>query len=333
MTRDVCVLALDNVSAEGCTYLEAKGFAVERMGALGEEELRDMIPQYDALIVRSGTQVTKPVLEKAAQLRIVARAGVGVDNIDLDSASRRGIQVVNAPDGNTLAAAEHTMGLLLALARKLPAACKRLKDGCWDKKGLQGVELAGKTLGILGMGRVGTAVARRAAAFEMGVLAYDPYRAPEQPVPEGVTLTTMEDVLRNADFLTMHLPLTPETLYLVDADKLALLKPRAMLINVARGGVVDENALYEALRNDRLAGAAIDVFENEPVTDNPLFALDNVVVTPHLGASTREAQVRVAMDVAEDIAGFLQGEPPRNPVNRPQDPDQPGQESLRHATM
>jgi len=311
------ILALDGIAPEGIACLEKQGLTVDQKPSQTEAELIQIIPSYSGLLVRSGTKVTAKVLAAAENLRVIGRAGVGVDNIDLEEATRRGIQVVNSPNGNTVAAAEHTMALLLALARNVPCAHARLKEGCWDRKSFYGVELAGKVLGILGLGKVGSAVARRAQAFEMKVMGYDPYLPRERVRKLGVELASLEDVLRQADFLTLHLPLTPETRGMLGREQLALLKPSAMVINVARGGIIVEEALYQALVAGQLAGAALDVFEEEPARENPLFALDNVIVTPHLGACTREAQIRVAVEVAEDIAGVLRGEPPANPVNRP----------------
>ena len=311
------ILALDGIAPEGIACLEKQGLTVDQKPSQTEAELIQIIPSYSGLLVRSGTKVTAKVLAAAENLRVIGRAGVGVDNIDLEEATRRGIQVVNSPNGNTVAAAEHTMALLLALARNVPCAHTRLKEGCWDRKSFYGVELAGKVLGILGLGKVGSAVARRAQAFEMKVMGYDPYLPRERVRKLGVELASLEDVLRQADFLTLHLPLTPETRGMLGREQLALLKPSAMVINVARGGIIVEEALYQALVAGQLAGAALDVFEEEPARENPLFALDNVIVTPHLGACTREAQIRVAVEVAEDIAGVLRGEPPANPVNRP----------------
>ncbi|NLJ33244.1 MAG: hypothetical protein GX349_01445 [Firmicutes bacterium] len=311
------ILALDGIAADGISYLQERGFSVDRGPSQSEEELAQILPPYAALLVRSGTRVTDRVLARARKLRVIGRAGVGVDNIDVMGAARRGIQVVNSPCGNTVAAAEHTMGLLLSLARNIPRADEQLRHGRWERKTLGGVELAGKVLGILGLGKVGTAVAQRARAFEMKIIGHDPYLCGDKVRGLGVELLGLRDVLQRADFITLHLPLTQETRHLIGPELLALLKPTAMLINVARGGIIREDALCEALKAGRLAGAALDVFEEEPAVKNPLCNLDNVIVTPHLGASTGEAQVRVAMEVAKDVAGILRGQPPLNPVNRP----------------
>ncbi|MGI6575849.1 MAG: hydroxyacid dehydrogenase [bacterium] len=311
------ILALDGIAAEGIAFLEEQGFSVERRESLTEAELVRVLPPFAGLLVRSATKVTAAALEKAVNLQVIGRAGVGVDNIDLEAASRFGVQVVNAPNGNTLAAAEHTMALILSLARNLPQANSRLKQGHWDKKGLSGIELAGKVLSVFGLGRIGSTVAMRAQAFGMRVIGYDPYLCPERMEKIGVTPAGLEDALRQADFVTVHLPLTAETRHLLGAKELSLLKPQARVINAARGGIIDEDALYQALLAGRLAGAALDVFEQEPATAHQLFTLDNVIVTPHLGASTKEAQSRSSLEVAQDLAGYLRGQAPVNPVNRP----------------
>lgn len=311
------ILALDGIAADGIAHLREYGFNVDVKPSQSEEDLAQILPSYSALLVRSGTRVTAKVLAGAEGLQVIGRAGVGVDNIDVVEAARRGIQVVNSPGGNTVAAAEHTMGLLLALARNIPRADEQLRQGRWERKALGGVELAGKVLGILGLGKVGTAVAQRARAFEMKVIGHDPYLCADRVRRLGVELLGLEEVLRRADFISLHLPLTPETRHLIGPELLSLVKPSARLVNVARGGIICEDALCGALAAKRLAGAALDVFEEEPAVENPLCHLDNVIVTPHLGASTGEAQVRVAMEVAQDVAGILRGQSPVNPVNRP----------------
>lgn len=311
------VLALDNIDPQGLKILREAGLEVEAQGKMGEDELKKVLPDYEALIVRSATQVTAAALAGAKKLRIIGRAGVGIDNIDVAAATERGILVVNAPEGNTVAAAEHTLALMLALARNVPQANMLLKQGVWEKKKFLGVELRHKTLGILGLGKIGSEVARRARAFDMRLIAYDPYVQPEQAERLEVTLLSLSEVLQEADFLTIHLPLTKDTYHLLGRAELFRLKPGARLLNVARGGIVDEEALYEALISGHLAGAALDVFEEEPLTESPLFRLDNVIVTPHLGASTAEAQVAVAVEVARDIVRCLRGEPVLNAVNIP----------------
>jgi len=312
------VLVTDNVAAEGVAVLNREpDIAADVRDKLAPEELLAIIPDYDALIVRSATKVTKEVLARGTRLKVVGRAGVGVDNIDVAEATKRGIIVVNAPGGNTIAATEHTLALMLALARNVPQADQRLKAGIWDKKSFVGVELRNKVLGVLGLGRIGGAVAKRAQAFAMTVIAYDPYITEERARELGVELCSLEEVLRRADFLTVHMPLTKETYHLLDARAFSMMKDGARLINCARGGIVDEDALYEVLKSGKLGGAALDVFEKEPLTASPLFELPNVIVTPHLGASTREAQVSVAVDVAEEVVAALRGELVRNAVNIP----------------
>ncbi|WP_258361202.1 phosphoglycerate dehydrogenase, partial [Moorella sulfitireducens (nom. illeg.)] len=293
------------------------GLEVTAQGKMNEEELKEAIRDSDALIVRSGTKVTAAAINAARKLKIIGRAGVGTDNIDVSAATERGIVVVNAPEGNTVAAAEHTMAMMLALARNIPQANATLKQGVWEKKKYVGVELRGKTLGIIGLGKIGREVARRARGMEMRVTAYDPYVDPEQATRLEVELVSLETVLQNADFVTVHLPLTGETRHLLGREELKLLKPGARVLNVARGGIIDEAALYEALKTGHLAGAALDVFEEEPLKASPLLELENVIVTPHLGASTEEAQVAVAVEVAHDVVRCLKGEPVLNAVNIP----------------
>jgi D-3-phosphoglycerate dehydrogenase len=274
--------------------------------------------------VRSETQVTGDILTAATRLKIVGRAGVGVDNIDTETATRQGIMVVNSPTGNIVAAAEHTIAMLMALARQIPAANNSTKTGKWEKSRFLGVEVRNKVLGIIGLGKVGTEVARRAQGLEMQVIAFDPYVAPEQARKLDVTMLSMEEVLKQADFVTLHTSLTSGphgTRGLIGTHELHLLKPGARLINCARGGLIDEEALLNALNENRLAGAALDVFSQEPVGDNAvlkkLLAQERVIATPHLGASTEEAQVGVATDVAEQVVSVLRGDFPRAAVNAP----------------
>ncbi len=286
------------------------------------EALIEMIPAYEALIVRSRTKVTADVLEAGTNLKVVGRAGTGVDNIDLDAATKQGVFVVNAPTGNSNAVAEHTIALMLALARRIHPAVHSLKQGRWEKSSLQGHEVLGKTLGLIGLGRIGSLVASKAKGLDMRVIAHDPYASPERAASSGVELVSLDTLLSEADFLSVHTPLTPQTKGLVDAEKLALLKPTAYVINCARGGIVDEAALEAALREERIAGAALDVFEQEPATEHPLVGLPNVVATPHVGASTNEAQENVAKDVALSVKDVLEGRMPANPVNVPYLPPQ-----------
>ncbi len=313
------VLVTDPVIPECLALLgAAPGIEVRyRPGLIGEDLLRE-IADAAALIVRSGTQVTRPVIEAGDRLRVIARAGTGVDNVDLDVATARGILVVNAPSGNTIAAAEHTLALMLALARQVPAADRSLRAGEWQRSRFVGVELRGKTLGIIGYGRIGREVARRAAAFGLRVVAHDPFVAPPDAERSGVELLSLPAVLAAADFLTLHLPLTATTRHILDDAAFAAMKPGVRLVNVSRGGVVDEAALCRALDAKQVAGAAIDVFAEEPPQkDNPLLGRDDVIVTPHLGASTREAQELVALTVAADVLAVLAGKPAQNAVNLP----------------
>lgn len=309
------ILVADPVSEQGVALLRQE-HEVDVKLKLPMDELIRIIPAYDALVVRSETKVTKAVIEAADKLRVIGRAGVGVDNIDVEAATRRGIIVLNAPEGNTVAATEHTLAMMLALARNVPQAHHSVKQGEWLRSKFTGVEVRGKTLGILGLGRIGTGVAKRAIAMEMRILAYDPFISEEHAKALGIELAEMDEILAQADFLTLHLPLTAETKQLLNADAFRKVKPGIRIINCARGGVIDEAALAQAIELGQVAGAAIDVFEAEPVSnDNPLLKLDRVILTPHLGASTAEAQVGVAVDVAEGILLALRDEPVLTAVN------------------
>lgn len=311
------ILAADPVSEKGLNILREEGFIVEEKTKLSEDELVKIIPDYDALIVRSETKVTAKIIEAGENLKIIGRAGVGVDNIDLASASKKGIIVVNSPEGNTIAAAEHTFALMMALLRNIPQAHAALKEGKWLRKEFTGYELRGKTVGIVGLGRIGTAVAKRVKAFETKVIGYDPFISEERAQMLGITLLPLDELLQKADIITMHLPLNNETKNLINRERLKLMKNSAFIINCARGGIIDEEALYEALIAGEIAGAALDVYAKEPITDSPLFTLPNVIATPHLGASTKEAQVNVAIDVAREIATVLKGGLAQNAVNFP----------------
>ena len=310
------VLITDNVASEGIDLLK-KRVPVDIKRGLSPDELIATIPDYDALVVRSETRVTEPVIVAGNNLKVVARAGIGVDNIDLDAATRAGVAVVNAPIGNTVAAAEHTMALMLALARNVPQAYASMKEGQWQRSAFMGIEVRNKTLGIIGLGRVGSEVARRAASFGMRLIAFDPFVAPDFAARLGVAVMSLDELLPQADFITLHTPLTPGTVNLISGPQLALMKPGARLINVARGELVDEAALLEALENERLGGAALDVFTNEPPGDLPLLKHPRLVATPHLGASTEEAQRDVAIEAAEQVLAILDGQPARNTVNAP----------------
>jgi len=289
--------------------MRAAGLEVDERLGLGPAELLTAVRGAAALVIRSATQVTAEVLEAGTDLVVVGRAGIGLDNVDVDAATRLGVMVVNAPQSNVLSAAEHTIALLLAQARNVTRADADLKAGEWNRSRWEGVELHGKTLGIIGLGRVGVLVAQRLLAFGMHLVAYDPYVSEDRARQLGVRLVPeLEELVRQADFVTVHLPKTPETLGLVGAELLAQAKPTLRIVNTARGGIIDEAALADALRDGRIAGAALDVFEHEPTTDSPLFELDNVVVTPHLGASTAEAQDKAGQTIAEQVVLALRGE-------------------------
>jgi len=304
----VKVLVTEKLSEAGLELLR-KDFQVDVRSELAAEGLAGAIGDYDALIVRSQTQVTAEVIEAADSLKVVARAGIGLDNVDVEAATRKGVMVVNAPQSNIVSAAEHAIALLLAQARNIPRANAALKEGRWERSSFQGVELQGKTLGVVGIGRVGTLVAQRGAGFGMRVIAYDPYVPRDRAKEMGVELMpTLEALLVQADFITIHLPRTPDTEGLIGDHELSMVKPGARLVNTARGGIVEEAALVKALEDGRLAGAALDVFDHEPTTDSPLFRLENVVVTPHLGASTAEAQDKAGTTVAEMVRLALRGE-------------------------
>jgi D-3-phosphoglycerate dehydrogenase / 2-oxoglutarate reductase len=275
------------------------------------------IPEYDALIVRSETRVDAPVIEAGRRLKVIGRAGAGVDNIDVDAATRAGVLVVNAPSGNTIAAAEHTMAMMLALARHIPQADQAVKAGRWERSKFLGSELRDKVLGVVGLGSIGREVAHRAQAFGMRVIASDPMLSEERAAQLNVKLLPFEQLMAEADLVTLHVPLTRETQHLVNAAALARAKPGMRLINVARGGIVDESALRDALRDGQVAGAALDVFEQEPPGENPLLSLPQVVTTPHLGASTEEAQISVALEISDQVIAVLDGGSPRFALNAP----------------
>lgn len=308
------VLASDPVSEQGLAKLKEK-LQVDVKTGLSPEELISIIGDYDGLIVRSQTQVTAEVIQAGKKLKVVGRAGVGVDNIDVAAATQNGVMVVNAPEGNTIATAEHTMAMMLALARNVPHAYLSLKGRQWQKSKFMGNELFKKTLGVLGLGRIGSEVVKRAKSFGMDIIGYDPHISPDRAEKLGVTLMELEEVIKNADFLTLHTPRTSKTYHFIGAKELGIMKEGVRIINCARGGLIDENALYEALKSGKVAGAALDVFEEEPAVDSPLLELENIIVTPHLGASTKEAQVSVAVLVGEQVLSALLGEPVTAAVN------------------
>ncbi len=310
------VLIADKVSVTCAEVLRRAGFEVEHRPSLSPAELLASVAGADGLVVRSDTRVTDEVMAAAPRLRVVGRAGAGVDNIDVDAATRRGIVVMNAPGENTISAAEHTMSMLLALARRIPAADRSMRAGRWERGStFLGVELFGKTLGVLGLGKVGREVASRARAFGMEVIGADPVLSEEVAARLGVALLPIPAILERADFLTLHLPLTSETRHLLGRAQLARCRRGVRIVNVARGGILDEAALIEALGTGQVAGAALDVFEHEPPAGSPLLQLDSVVLTPHLGASTQEAQEKVAARIAEQIAGYLKDGLVANAVN------------------
>ncbi len=317
MTDVQKVLVSDPVAPECLeVFRGAPDFAVDYRPGLKPPELMEVIPAYAGLIVRSETKVTAEVLERAARLRAVVRAGVGVDNIDVEAATRRGVLVMNCPGANTIAAAEHTIALMLALARRVPQAHASLRAGRWERAKFVGTEVAGKVLGVLGLGKIGREVARRAVGLGMAVVGYDPFITHEAATALRIELVPLDDVLARADFLTLHVPLTAETRRLVRRETIARMKRGVRIVNVSRGGVVDEEALAEAIRGGHVAGAALDVFEKEPVDPaHPLLALDEVVATPHLGASTKEAQEAVGKESARQLIDYLRHGAVANAVN------------------
>ncbi|MGZ7444894.1 phosphoglycerate dehydrogenase [Paenibacillus sp. TH7-28] len=312
------VLVSDPISDMGIQQLvDADDIVVEKKTGLSEDELVQIIAGYDGLLVRSQTKVTEKIMAAAARLKVIGRAGVGVDNIDLEAATKRGIIVINAPDGNTITTCEHAFAMMMALARHIPQAYAKTISGQWDRKFL-GVELRNKTLGVLGMGRIGSEVAKRAKAFGMEILGYDPFLTEDRAEKLGVKLATVDDIVRNADFITVHTPLTPETKHMIARPQFEVMKKGMRIINCARGGIVDEQALVEAIDQGIVAGAAFDVFEKEPPeADHPFLHHPKIIVTPHLGASTVEAQENVAIDVSEQVLHILRSEPFKNAVNMP----------------
>ena len=310
------VLVADPISDEGIDILRSYAQVDIKLG-LKPEEIISIIGDYEALVIRSQTQVSAKVIETGKKLQVIARVGVGVDNIDVDEATRRGIVVVNAPTGNAVSAAEHTIALMLSLARHIPQANAMLKSGVWRRSDFMGTEVRDKTLGIIGLGNIGSEVARRVQGLEMKLIAYDPFISVDYAHNLQVELVSLEQLLKESDFITLHLPLTASTKALIGARELALVKPTVRIINTARGGLVDEEALAKAVKEKRVAGAAIDVFSSEPTTKSVLFENDNIITTPHLGASTTEAQVMAAKDIAKQIIDVFKGQPARYAVNAP----------------
>ena len=310
------VLIADKINEKGIEVLEDTAEVVNNP-TITPEELLESIHEYDGIIVRSRTKVTKEVIENAENLKIIARAGVGVDNIDVNEATDRGIMVVNAPQSTSITVAEHAMGLMLSLSRKIAIADASVKSGKWEKSKFMGMELRNKTLGVIGMGRIGSQVVKRSKAFEMDVIVYDPYITEETANELGVEITTLDDLVQKADVMTIHVPLTPETKGLISKEQLAKMKDHAIILNCARGGIINETDLYEALKERPDLKAGLDVYENEPLTDSPLTTLDNVVLTPHIAASTKEAQRDAAIIVAKEVKNVLTNQTPSNVLNMP----------------
>lgn len=313
------VLISDKLAKEGIDILAAnKEFEIDCKYDLSPEELKGIIKNYHALIVRSGTQVTAEIIDAADNLKVIGRAGVGLDNVDLLAATKKGIVAMNTPGGNTTSTAEHTMSMILALARNIPQACASMKAGKWDRSKFSGVELYGKTLGVIGFGRIGSTVAKFAQAFGMKILAYDPYLSTEAASKKNIELVDLDRIYKESDYITVHIPKTKETTGMISKKEIGMMKPTVRLVNCARGGVIDEVALAEALENNKIAGCALDVFDQEPLaSDSPLLKLDKCILTPHLGASTSEAQVNVAIEVAESVRDALLGRGIMNAANFP----------------
>lgn len=313
------VLVSDPISQNGIDIMKKAGLEVE-VKKLSSEDLIKEIKGYDALVIRSATKVTAEVINAADKLKVIGRAGSGLDNVDKISASKRGIVVMNTPGGNTITTAEHTIALMLAMARLIPQATSSMKEGKWEKKRFMGVELYNKTLGIIGIGNIGSQVARRAQALDMNVLGYDPYLSEEKAKELGIEAVDLPELYRRSDFITVHTPLTPETRNMINREAIKGMKDGVRIISCARGGIVNEKDLYDALVSGKVAGAALDVFEKEPPEGSPLLTLENVVCTPHLGAATAEAQENVAIAIAEQIVDYLVYGTVRNAVNFPSVP-------------
>ncbi len=312
------ILICDGLHDSGLSIMQAAdGITVDVPDAPSADEVKRIIPEYDALVVRSRTKVTAEVLERAEKLKVIGRAGTGVDNIDVQAASARGILVMNTPGANAMAAAEHTLALMFALARHIPQATQSMREGRWEKKKFMGTELYHQTLGIIGLGKIGSIVADRALGLKMEVLGFDPYIIPEAVAVLGVECVSLDELLERSDFITIHTPLTPETRNFLGRDALKKVKRGVRLLNCARGGLIDEEALLEALQDGRVAGAALDVFAQEPPAGSPLLGLPNMIFTPHLGASSVQAQANVAKAIAQQIVDYLQLGLIRNAVNFP----------------
>lgn len=314
------VLISDNISTKCVDILKKAGLKVDVKTGMNPDELKACIGDYHGLIIRSATKMTADIIEAAKNLKVIGRAGSGLDNVDKTAATKKGIVVMNTPGGNTITTAEHTIALMVSLARQIPQATMSMKSGKWEKKKFMGVELFNKTLGIVGIGNIGSQVARRMQAFSMNVIAFDPFLSEEKAKDMGVEKVSLKELFKRADFITIHTPLTPETKNLINKEVIKTMKPGVRIINCARGGIINEKDLYDALVEGKVAGAALDVLEKEPPENNPLLTLDSVVTTPHLGASTREAQENVAVAVAEQIVDYLVHNTIRNAINFPSIP-------------
>jgi D-3-phosphoglycerate dehydrogenase len=312
------VLVSDNISEKGIEiFRKAEGIEVDVKVGLQPEELNAIIKDYDGLVVRSATKVTRDIIEAADRLKVIGRAGTGTDNIDKEAATKRGIVVMNTPGGNTITTAEHTIAMLMSLVRKIPQATASLRAKKWEKKKFMGTEIYNKTLGIIGMGKIGSVVAERARGLGMNVIAYDPFVTPKVAERLGVELVSLDELFARADFITIHAPKNKETENLINKDAFKKMKTGVRIINCARGGIVNEDDLYNAIKSGKVAGAALDVFTQEPPGNNPLLELEEVICTPHLGASTNEAQVNVAVAIAEQMVDYLINGTIRNAVNVP----------------
>ncbi|MBT8406351.1 MAG: phosphoglycerate dehydrogenase [Deltaproteobacteria bacterium] len=312
------VLICDGLHRQGVKiFQKAKNIAVEVREKIEPEELLELIPEFDGVVVRSRTKIDREVLERASHLRVIGRAGIGVDNIDIEVATQLGVLVMNTPGANAVAAAEHAMALMLALARHIPRADESVRAGKWEKKKFVGTELYNQTLGVIGLGRIGSIMANRALGMRMRVLAYDPYVSEDAATKHGVDLVTPEKLFRQSDFISIHTPFTKETRGLLDEAAFKMMKRGVRIVNCARGGIIDETALHEAIKKKKVAGAALDVFSQEPPVDNPLLDLPQVIATPHLGASSEQAQMNVATAIAEQMVDYLNNGLIRNAVNMP----------------
>jgi len=311
------ILVSDPLSKEGIEILKKEKFTIDERPKIPHNELKKLIKDYDALIIRSGTKVTADIIKASQKLKVIGRAGVGLDNVDCDAASKKGIIVMNTPGGNTISAAEHTISLILALSRNIPQANASMKNGEWNRKKFMGVELYEKTLGVIGLGRIGAEVTKRALSFGMKVIAYDPYLTISKAKQLEIELVSLKELFASSDYITVHTPLTPDTKHIISDKQIKQMKEGVRIINTARGGILDENALLKGIKSGKIAGVALDVYEKEPPIGNPLLECDNVISTPHLGASTKEAQVNVAVEIGKQIADALLGRGVRNAVNIP----------------